>query len=181
VVVDKARPLNPKNYVPALTGLSFPGGAGQMRPEAAAALKQMFADYRAQSGTQLTVISPYRSYAKQVSTYNGWVARLGQAQADRQSARPGTSEHQTGLAVDIDTGSNQGFGATPPGRWLAANTYRYGFILRYPDGLESITGYEYEPWHFRYVGVALATEMHTTGIQTLEQFFGLPAAPDYPN
>ncbi len=181
VVANKTRPLNPKNYVPALANLAFPGGRGQLRPEAAAALQQMFADYRAQSGTQLTVVSPYRSYNTQVSTYNGWVARLGQAQADRQSARPGTSEHQTGLAVDIDTGSNQGFGATPAGIWLATNSYKYGFIVRYPQGLEPITGYEYEPWHFRYIGVELATEMHNTGVQTLEQFFGLPAAPDYPN
>jgi D-alanyl-D-alanine carboxypeptidase len=65
--------------------------------------------------------------------------------------------------------------------WLAANAYRFGFILRYPQGLENITGYEYEPWHFRYVGVALATEMHKEGVQTLEQFFGLPAAPNYAN
>ena len=180
VVANKTRPLNPKNYVPALTSLNLPGG-GQMRPEAAAALTQMFADYQAQSGTQLKVVSAYRSYTTQVATYNGWVSRLGQAQADRQSARPGTSEHQTGLAVDINTGSDQGFGKTPAGLWLAANSYKYGFILRYPDGLEPITGYEYEPWHFRFIGVDLATEMHTTGVQTLEQFFGLPAAPNYLN
>ena len=178
VVVNKARPLNPKTYVPPLASLNLPGG-GQMRPEAAAALTQLFTDYQAQSGAQLKVISAYRSYNVQVSTYNGWVSRLGQAQADRQSARPGFSEHQTGLAVDINTGSDQGFGATPAGMWLAANAYKYGFIVRYPDGLESVTGYEYEPWHVRYIGVALATEMHDTGVQTLEQFFGLPAAPDY--
>jgi zinc D-Ala-D-Ala carboxypeptidase len=180
VVVDKTRQLNPKNYTPALAALNVPGG-GQMRPEAAAALTQMFADYHAQSGVQLKVVSPYRSYNTQVSTYNGWVNRLGKAQADRQSARPGYSEHQTGLAVDINTGADQGFGATPAGMWLAANSYQYGFIVRYPDGLEPITGYEYEPWHFRFVGVDLATEMHATGVQTLEQFFGLPAAPNYTN
>jgi len=178
VVVNKTRQLNPKNYAPALTALNLPGG-GQMRPEAAAALTQMFADYQAASGAQLKVVSAYRSYSTQVSTYNGWVSRLGQAQADRQSARPGFSEHQSGLAVDINTGADQGFGATPAGMWLAANSYKYGFIVRYPDGLEPITGYEYEPWHFRFVGVDLATEMHATGVQTLEQFFGLPAAPNY--
>ena len=178
VVVNKTRPLNPKNYAPALTALNLPGG-GQMRPEAAAALTQMFADYQAASGAQLKVVSAYRSYSTQVSTYNGWVSRLGQAQADRQSARPGFSEHQSGLAVDINTGADQGFGATPAGMWLAANSYKYGFIVRYPDGLEPITGYEYEPWHFRFVGVDLATEMHATGVQTLEQFFELPAAPNY--
>ena len=178
VVVNKTRQLNPKNYAPPLASLNLPGG-GQMRPEAAAALQQMFAAYQAQTGAQLKVVSPYRSYNTQVSTYDGWVTRLGQAQADRQSARPGFSEHQTGLAVDINTAVDQGFGATPAGMWLAANSSTYGFIVRYPDGLESVTGYEYEPWHFRYVGVGLATEMHNTGVQTLEQFFGLPAAPDY--
>jgi len=180
VVVNKTRQLNPKNYAPPLTALNLPGG-GQMRPEAAAALTQMFADYQAASGAQLKVVSPYRSYNTQVATYNGWVSRLGQAQADRQSARPGFSEHQTGLAVDINTGADQGFGKTPAGIWLAENSYKYGFIVRYPDGLEPITGYEYEPWHFRFVGVDLATEMHTTGVQTLEQFFGLPDAPNYTN
>jgi D-alanyl-D-alanine carboxypeptidase len=180
-VVNKTRPLNPVNYVPPLETLNLPGVSGQMRPEAAAALRQLFADYHAQTGDHLSVQSPYRSYTTQVSVYNGWVSRLGKAQADRQSARPGYSEHQTGLAVDINTASSQAFGATPPGKWLAANSWRYGFILRYPDGLEPVTGYEYEPWHFRYVGVELATEMHTTGIQTLEQFFGLPDAPDYTN
>jgi D-alanyl-D-alanine carboxypeptidase len=181
VVVNKTRPLNPVNYAPALAPLNLPGVGGQMRPEAAAALQKMFADYHAQTGAQLSVQSPYRSYNTQVSVYNGWVSKLGKAQADRQSARPGFSEHQTGLAVDIDTAVDQGFGATPAGKWLATNSWQYGFIVRYPDGLEPVTGYEYEPWHFRYVGVELATEMHTTGIQTLEQFFGLPDAPDYTN
>jgi D-alanyl-D-alanine carboxypeptidase len=180
VVVNKTRPLNPINYAPSLTALTFPGGKGQMRPEAAAGLQQMFADYTTQTGARLTVVSPYRSYSTQVSTYNGWVARLGKAQADRQSARPGYSEHQTGLAVDINTAVSQAFGTTPAGQWLAANSWKYGFIVRYTDGQEPVTGYEYEPWHFRYVGVALATELHTTGIPTLEQFFGLPSAPNYP-
>ena len=71
------------------------------------------------------------------------------------------------------------FGATPQGLWLAANSYRFGFILRYPAGKRAVTGYIFEPWHFRYVGVELATEMHETGIATLEEFFGLPPAPDY--
>ena len=179
VIVNKQNPLNPKNYAPPLAALNLPGYKGQMRPEAATALQKMFGDYQTQNGAQLTVVSPYRSYGDQVSVYNGWVSRLGQAQADRQSARPGYSEHQTGLAVDINTAQDQGFGNTQAGKWLAANSWQYGFILRYPDGLESVTGYEYEPWHFRYVGVPLATEMHNTGVQTLEQFFGYPDAPNY--
>jgi D-alanyl-D-alanine carboxypeptidase len=180
VIVNKQNPLNPLNYAPTLAPLNLPGTSGSMRPEAAAALQQMFSDYQAQAGgDHLSVVSPYRSYTSQVSVYAGWVSRLGAAQADRQSARPGFSEHQTGLAVDIDTAVSQSFGQTPAGMWLAANSWKYGFIVRYPDGLESVTGYEYEPWHFRFIGVALATEMHDTGIQTLEQFFGYPDAPNY--
>jgi D-alanyl-D-alanine carboxypeptidase len=181
VFVNKQNPLNPKNYAPPLAPLNLPGVKGSMRPEAAAALQSMFADYHAQSptGDQLSVVSPYRSYGTQVATYNGWVSRLGQAQADRQSARAGYSEHQTGLAVDIDTAISESFGATPAGLWLAANSWRYGFIVRYPQGQEAVTGYEYEPWHFRYLGVPLATEMHNTGATSLEAFFGYPPAPNY--
>jgi D-alanyl-D-alanine carboxypeptidase len=179
VVVNKKNPLNPVNYKPPLVALGLPGVKGDMRPEAAAALQQMFADYHAQSGAQLTVVSPYRSYSTQVATYNGWVSRLGQAQADRQSARPGYSEHQSGLAVDIDTAVSEAFGSTPAGIWLAQNSWKYGFIVRYQQGQESITGYEYEPWHFRYVGVPLATELQKEGFPSLETFFGYPAAPSY--
>ena len=179
VLVNKQNPLNPRDYKPALVSLSLPGVGGEMRPEAAAALQQMFADYHTQSGSQLTVVSPYRSYTTQVSVYNGWVSRLGQAQADRQSARPGFSEHQTGLAVDIDTATNQGFGATPAGSWLAQNSWKYGFVVRYQQGQDLVTGYEYEPWHFRYVGIPLATELQKEGFPSLETFFGYPAAPNY--
>jgi D-alanyl-D-alanine carboxypeptidase len=173
--------LNPVDYTPPLAPLNLPGYKGQMRPEAAAALQQMFADYHAQSssGDGLTVVSPYRSYVDQKSVYAGWVSRLGQAQADRQSARPGFSEHQSGLAVDIDTAVAQSFGQTPAGQWLAQNSWRYGFVVRYQDGQEGITGYEYEPWHFRYVGVPLATELQKEGFPSLETFFGYPPAPNY--
>jgi D-alanyl-D-alanine carboxypeptidase len=119
-----------------------------------------------------------------VRVYNGWVSSLGQAQADAQSARPGFSEHQTGLSVDISPvplscALDACFGATPQGRWLADNAWRFGYLLRYPADKTPVTGFTYEPWHFRYIGVELATEMHNTGVTTLEEFFGLPAAPDY--
>jgi D-alanyl-D-alanine carboxypeptidase len=179
VIVNKQHPLNPKNYAPPLAALNLPGRGGEMRPQAATALQKMFAAYHASSGLQLSVVSPYRSYPTQVATYAGWVSRLGKAQADRQSARPGFSEHQTGLAVDIDTAVDQGFGATPAGKWLAKYSYKYGFIVRYQQGQEKITGYEYEPWHFRYVGTSLATEMHDTHAKSLEAFFGYPPAPTY--
>jgi D-alanyl-D-alanine carboxypeptidase len=108
----------------------------------------------------------------------------GQAVADTQSARPGYSEHQSGLAADLEPASrkcevDQCFGDTPEGKWLSANAYKYGFVIRYPLGLDNITGYEYEPWHVRYVGIALSTEMHDEGILTLEQFFAISGGTAY--
>src|SRR5690606_37608630 len=136
------------------------------------------------TGKEMQIQSAYRSYGVQVNVYNGWVNQLGQAGADLTSARPGHSEHQTGLAVDISSvpavcALDQCFADTPEGKWLAAHAHKWGFVLRYPNGKTSVTGYEFEPWHYRYVGVDLATAMHETGIRTLEEFFGLPAAPDY--
>jgi D-alanyl-D-alanine carboxypeptidase len=104
--------------------------------------------------------------------------------AEKLSARPGHSEHQLGLAADFSV-KGQGcvimvcFGKTEAGIWLAENVHQYGFVLRYPKGYKPITGFQYEPWHFRYVGVELATEMKTKGIKTLEEFWGLESAPDY--
>jgi D-alanyl-D-alanine carboxypeptidase len=179
VVVDKLRPMNPIDYAPA--DLVDVGNGHQMRSEAAAAMQQMFADAAAQ-GLRLNVDSAYRSYPYQQNTFASGVARLGEAQALRGIAKPGYSEHQTGLAADIGGGGceiDPCFATTAQGRWVADNAYRYGFVIRYPDGAEGVTGYRYEPWHIRYVGVDLATEMRTEGVSTLEQFFGLPAAPSY--
>ena len=130
-------------------------------------------------------LSTYRSYSRQVDVYNGWVSSLGQEGADLTSAQPGYSEHQTGWAMDLGAvpaqcDLDQCFAQTSQGAWLAAHSWEYGFIIRYPDGYTPITGYEYEPWHVRYVGLALAAEMHNTGVMTLEEMFDLPAAPDYP-
>lgn len=146
-------------------------------------LKKM-TDDAAKQGFKLVLASGYRSASYQDGLYNSYVADKGQAYADATSARPGASEHQTGLAVDLSAGDKsceleKCFGETQEGKWLATNGYRYGFIVRYPQGKTNITGYDYEPWHLRYVGVPLATEMHKQKISTLEEFFGLPAAPDY--
>lgn len=190
VVVNKKRPLNPKTYVP--TDLVVPNvplrlaatsPEMHMRPETAEALQQLFAA-ATQAGFALNVQSGYRSYNTQLNLYAYYVAQQGQAAADQSSARAGYSEHQTGLAVDIGTVSgkcevDQCFGDLPEGQWVAAHAYEYGFIVRYPKGMESITGYEYEPWHIRYVGTALSKQMHTTSTATLEKFFGLPPAPSY--
>lgn len=179
VVSNKQRPLNPKNYVP--TDLVAVGGGQQLRKEAADNLATLLSAAKT-AGFLINPLSGYRSYNTQVSVYNNEVKTYGQAVADTQSARPGTSEHQTGLAIDVGGGGcgiEDCFGDTPAGKWLAANAHSYGFIIRYPEGKQDITGYRYEPWHIRYVGIELATEMNKKGALTLEEFFGLPAAPNY--
>jgi D-alanyl-D-alanine carboxypeptidase len=186
VVVNKLRPLSPISYAPKdlVTVPVAHDNPAVMRKDASAALVQMFAAGAAEGAGEMQVQSSYRSYPVQTKVYDGWVSSLGQTQADRQSARPGYSEHQTGLAVDISTlpltcSLAACFGATPQGVWLAANAYRFGYLLRYPADKAAVTGYEYEPWHFRYIGVPLATELHKESVETLEEFFGLSAAPDY--
>ncbi len=185
VVVNKLRPLQPANFAPALVTLAVPHvSAPLMTAEAGNALLAMFAASAAEGGGALQIQNSYRSFAVQTNTHNSLVGSLGLAKADAQSARPGYSEHQTGLAVDVASLPSKCdiaacFGKTPEGIWLAANSWRFGYILRYPADKTAVTGYIYEPWHFRYVGVALSTEMHNDGITTLEEFFGLPAAPDY--
>src|SRR4051812_3270522 len=186
VVVNKRHSLSPRDWAPSdlVTAKVAHVNSPRMRKEAAAALTTMFSDSAKKGHGAMQVQSAYRSYSSQVSVYNGWVKSLGKKQADRQSARPGFSEHQTGLAVDISTLPSKCalaacFADTKQGKWLHDNSWKYGFILRYPKNAEKITGYEYEPWHFRYVGVSLATEMHNQGIHTLEKFFGLKSAPKY--
>lgn len=135
-------------------------------------LEKLVAAARA-AGVTLRVGSGYRSYATQASLFASYARRHGEAEASRFSSRPGHSEHQSGLAVDF-AGANQTcwvddcFERTAAGKWLAAHAHEYGFILRYPKGKESITGYQYEPWHFRYVGRELAGALHQSGL-TMEE------------
>lgn len=188
VVVNKRFAL-PADYAPAdLTvpkvPLRVPGNESmQLRREAAGALERMF-KAAANQDLDLMLSSGYRPYSYQVGLYNSYVKSQGQAAADTFSARPGHSEHQTGLAADIEGTDRKCellacFAATPQGQWLAANSYKYGFIIRYPKGLEAITGYEAEPWHIRYVGVGLSKEMHAQNVKTLEQFFGVAGGKQY--
>jgi len=189
VVVNKGRQL-PSNYVPGElvvpnVALSESAASENMhlRSNAANAMEHMFQAASADN-IKLMLVSGYRSYATQVSVYNGYVSTIGQAAADASSARPGHSEHQTGLAADVGEISracqlDQCFETTAAGRWVAANAYKYGFIVRYQKGKDSLTGYEYEPWHLRYVGQALALQINDSD-QTLEEFFGLADYPDYP-
>jgi LAS superfamily LD-carboxypeptidase LdcB len=125
----------------------------------------------ATAGHNIYISSGYRSFSAQTNVYNKYKANEGQAGADTHSARPGHSEHQSGLAFDLNS-ITQAFGSTPEGIWTAQNAHLYGFIVRYPQGKESITGYIWEPWHLRYVGVDLATTLYTSG-QTLEEYLGV--------
>ncbi|MBC7459454.1 M15 family metallopeptidase, partial [Candidatus Saccharibacteria bacterium] len=116
-------------------------------------------------------------YSSQVSTYKYWVGVSGAAGADTYSARPGYSEHQTGLAFDVADSAGayplDSFKKTSQYQWLLANAANYGFIQRYYAGYTSITGYTAEEWHYRYVGVAVAKDMASKGIKTLEQYWGV--------
>lgn len=124
-------------------------------------------------GINLKIISDYRSYSRQKTIYNNYVNKDGKEKADTYSARPGHSEHQTGLAADINS-LYTSFINTKEGKWLNDNCYKYGFIIRYPKGKESITGYMYEPWHIRYVGTSLANTLYNGGNWiTLEEYFGI--------
>lgn len=186
VVVNKARGLAPPAYVP--PDLVFPGvtyvNRQPLRRPAADALITMFAAGKAEAGLDFAVQSGYRSYDSQQRVYDDDVAKHGTAFADTDTARPGHSEHQTGLAVDISAvpakcSLDACFAETPQGRWLAANAWRFGFLLRYPADKAAVTGFTFEPWHFRFVGVALTTRMHDTGSTTLEEFFGIPGGETY--
>lgn len=187
VVSNKLRPLAPVDFVPSdlvpTQGVANDNGQ-PLREVSARAAEQLIAA-AATAGHDVRIISAFRDYNLQVQLYNGYIARDGQSAADTYSARPGHSEHQTGLTVDLDDYGAcylaECFGATPAGQWLAANAAVHGFIVRYPTGKESVTGFMPEPWHFRYVGPELAAEMQATGVSTLEEFFGLPAAPGYPH
>lgn len=130
-------------------------------------------------GINLSIISGYRSYNTQYTLYNRYVSKDGKAEADTYSARAGHSEHQTGLAADINS-LKKSWINTEEGQWLNNNCYKFGFIIRYPEGKESITGYMYEPWHIRYVGVDIATDLYNNGNWiSLEEYLGITSQYNY--
>lgn len=129
------------------------------------------ANAAAQQGLNIYFSSGFRSYDYQSQIYNNYVARDGQALADTYSARPGYSEHQSGLAIDVNQ-IDDSFIGTPEAIWLENHCHEYGFILRYPQGKQDITGYQYESWHIRYVGTDLSYAIHNSGL-TLEEYFGI--------
>ncbi|OPJ55414.1 M15 family metallopeptidase [Alkalithermobacter paradoxus] len=168
IIVNKGYGL-PSNYAPGENA------------NARAAFNKMQSDAKLE-GITLHAFSTYRSYDRQRMIYSNYVSKYGQARADKFSARPGHSEHQTGLAFDIGGADttvwlSQKFGKSPEGKWLVENAHKYGFVLRYPQGKEHITGYMYEPWHFRYVGVEWSTKIVESGL-TLDEYFGV-VSPSY--
>lgn len=178
-LVNKMRPFAQKDWAPSDL-VDFEGQ--QLRAEAAQAARTMMDAAKAE-GVTLTVSSAYRSYAVQQQTYQHWVSVNGQKVADQLSARPGYSEHQTGLAIDFSSPEGcrleECYEDTRAGRWLAKNAQNYGFILRFPKGQQAVTGYLFEPWHYRYLGKDLTARYVASGANTLEEFLGTGAAPDY--
>ncbi len=161
LIANKTYPL-PEGYAP-----------GGLLPTVVEAWNAMV-DAAKEDGISLWIVSGYRSYQTQKTIYNNYVANNGQAQADTYSARPGHSEHQTGLAFDINEIS-YAFGESAAGKWVAEHAAEYGFIIRYPKEKQEITGYVYEPWHLRYLGTELATEVYESGL-CLEEYFNIDSA-----
>lgn len=178
VVITKDVPIAPLDYAPAdLT--SWRDSDYQLRAEVVEHLEDLFGAAE-NDGVQLRVVSGFRSYEIQAGTHEDWARRNGQAFADAVSARPGHSEHQSGLAVDLDSRGGECyldacFGDTPEGGWVAQHAHRFGFVISYPEGLEGRTGYTYEPWHVRYVGPRISGAMDRLGIALLQDYLDSPA------
>ncbi len=176
MLVNKNHPIA-ESYVPAdLVTVDLPSTRDtQLRTVAAAGLTKLF-DAASEAGLELYCCSGYRSYETQSELYDWNVSTYGVEGADLVSAQPGKSEHQLGLAMDVTSASVdfdllESFGTTAEGQFIKDNAYKYGFIVRYPQGKTDITGYAYEPWHLRYLGVDVATDIYNSG-KTMEEYFG---------
>ncbi len=180
VLVNRSYSM-PADYVPA--DLTMPNvqysyygtyEKSYMREIAARSIEKLFKAAQ-KKGYTLKVVSAYRSYKRQEAIYNNNVNTRGEKDTNKVSAKPGCSEHQTGLAIDVSSDTvnctiEASFGSTPEGKWLAKNCHRFGFIIRYPKGKADITGYSYEPWHIRYVGRNLARRLYRKHL-TLEEYY----------
>lgn len=163
----------PRDLVAVPRSIMMPRRTAKLRREALRNLRSLVRAAR-QKGLKLRVRSAYRSYKAQCAIYTKNVRRRGRAYTRRVSALPGRSQHQLGTSVDFTTADldwklSQAFARTPEGRWLANNAWRYGFVLAYPKGARDVTGYIYEPWHYRYVGRRAAREMKREGL-ILEEY-----------
>lgn len=176
-LVNKLHPLD-ENYVPGeLVSVNVNRLKDErLKSEAAEALEEMFAA-ASNEGINLQLLSGYRSYSEETQLYAYYSNLYGQGYADMIDDQPGYSEHQLGLAVDLDVDGeskctlNACFAFTTEGKWLADNSYKYGWIVRYPLGKEDVTGMMYSPWSFRYVGKTAAEEMYVNNL-TLEEYLG---------
>ncbi|WP_256714365.1 D-alanyl-D-alanine carboxypeptidase family protein [Microbacterium sp. RU33B] len=188
VVINKLRPYEPIDYSP--PELVVPVGvrdlAGSpLRVDAGAALAAMITAAAGAGAGEIALSSGYRSYGVQRSTYASQVSARGTDGADLVSARPGYSEHQSGLAADVVACADGGcggldtFAGTPQAAWVAEHAWEFGWVVRYEDGATGVSGYSPEPWHLRYLGTELAAAYHAGGFHTVEEFLGLPAAPNY--
>lgn len=159
-----------QNYEPETRLTDVPGQVRYMREDASLALEEMYAACKEELGVKLKAVSGYRSYDKQSNIYNSKLKRVGSKEkADEYVARPGASEHQLALAMDVGQESDKvnltsSFGRTKGGKWVRENCWRFGFILRYDEGWEEITGYSYEPWHVRYVGKENAQRIYEANV-----------------
>jgi D-alanyl-D-alanine carboxypeptidase len=178
-LVDKQHSLSSGYVPPGLQSVPSayraPGFSGSLRAEALAALQTMLVG-AATAGHDIRVVSAYRSYSQQEATFQYWVDTLGYDEAVRVSAMAGHSEHQLGTTADVSTAEagwslEESFGGTAAGQWLAAHAHQYGFALSYPADAEAVTGYAYEPWHFRYIGEADAAAWKASGL-TLNKYLG---------
>ena len=178
ILINKTHPLS-KEYAPVdMIRIQYCVGdhaesMRYMRVVAAEHFHEMV-EAAAEAGHEIGIRTAYRSYAQQYNIFYSYVARDGEEAANKYSARPGQSEHQTGLSADVTSPSvgnelTTDYGQAPEGIWLAENAHLFGFIIRYPLGKEEITGYQYEPWHVRYVGAEAAAEIYEQGI-TLEEY-----------
>lgn len=179
ILVNKHNAL-PEDYVPSnLTAVTSTTPAAmnqQLAVPAAEAFEQLVAAAKAEEDCTIKLVSGFRSYETQERLHSMYISQDG-SYAARYSAEPGRSEHQTGLAADVSSPSVEydlveSYGATREGLWLAENAHRFGFIIRYFEGSEQVTGYIYEPWHIRYVGTEAATEIYENKL-TLEEYLGV--------
>lgn len=191
VVVNKLRPLNPIDFAPAdlvvVPSTQFLDNSRELEldPAASDALVVMAEAMSKAGAGELFLNSAYRDFEYQSELFERRVQEYGLEQAELGAAKGGYSEHQTGLAADVSVPAQgcavmECFGETEGGKWLAENSWRFGFIIRYEVDTQAITGYSYEPWHIRYVGKEIAKLYHESGIRTLEEFWQLPPAPNYP-
>lgn len=180
--------LLPSGYIPSdlkepdiRFSFNYQNDKRKLRKEAADALEKMF-QAAEKKNIILYGVSGYRSYARQKQIYSRNVSLYGKKATDTVSAMPGSSEHQTGLTIDISSRSvgyllDKNFGNTSEGKWVSKNAHKYGYIIRYPEGKSKITGYHYEPWHIRYVGKDLAAYLYKRKL-TLEEYYGVSCNKD---